>query len=179
MTPTSQVIKPRNTLTVFLIVVSLLFAATTAIFAYQAARLSIRLTQLEGTFSQPTQAAFPTSTEITKADQPQITLPVAGSIIRSPLKIEGKVPPGWMFEGVFPIKLIDSNGNTIAQGLGKEVIPGSWQKDSNVDFTATLTFINFPAKGFLVLDKDNPSGLPQNNRSFSIPVFGPSAVELK
>ena len=179
MTPTPPVVKPRNTLAVFLIIISLFLAATASFFAYQTVRLSTQLTQLGSTFSQPTSAAFPTSTEITKVEEPQITIPVAGSIIRSPLKIEGKVPPGWMFEGVFPIKLIDSGGNTIAQGLGKEVIPGSWQKDSDVDFTVTLTFVNFPTKGFLVLDKDNPSGLPQNDRPFSIPVFGPSAVELK
>ena len=112
-----------------------------------------------------------------RVDQPQVITPVANSIIRSPLTIKGRLPSSWMFEGVFPIKLLDSKSNLILQGQGREVIPGSWQSDAFIEFTAVLTFKTNDTKGFLVLVKDNPSGLPENDASLTIPIFFPSAME--
>lgn len=112
-----------------------------------------------------------------RVDQPQVTTPTANSIIRSPLTVKGQIPGSWLFEGVFPIKLLDSNSNLIWEGQGREVTPGSWQTDTVIEFTAVLTFKTKADKGFLVLAKDNPSGLPENDASLTIPVFFPGAME--
>lgn len=101
---------------------------------------------------------------------PAITSPLSGSKVVSPLVVKGKVPSGWMFEGQLPIKLLDSNRKEIAASVGKETTPGSWQGEAPVDFEGTITFTTSAKSGFLVVGADNPSGLPENNKSFEIPV---------
>ncbi len=95
----------------------------------------------------------------------------SGQKIVSPLSVKGTVPPGWMFEGTFPLKLLDSKGVVVAQGQAKENIPGSWQLNKETGFTATLTF-DPPASGSgkIRLENDNPSGLPENNKKFELPI---------
>ena len=101
---------------------------------------------------------------------PIVSTPSANMKVVSPLKVTGTVPAGWMFEGVFPIKLVDANQKLIVQGQAKETVPGSWQSGNPVDFTATLTFKTSSASGFLILQNDNPSGIPGNAKSFQVPV---------
>lgn len=117
----------------------------------------------------PSVAATPSPTPAAN-ELPVITNPKSGSIIKSPLKVAGTVPAGWMFEGTFPVKLLDSNKNIIAQVGAKETTPGSWTEGENVEFTATLTFKNSSGSGVLILESDNPSGDPKNARSFEMPV---------
>jgi len=88
----------------------------------------------------------------------------------SPLKVSGTVPTGWMFEGVFPIKLVDVNQKVITQGQAKETVAGSWQSGNPVDFTATLTFKGATGSGNLTLENDNPSGDPTKAQTFEVPV---------
>jgi hypothetical protein len=101
---------------------------------------------------------------------PEVTSPVSNSKVASPLTVTGTVPAGWMFEGVFPIKLVDANRKLIVQGQAKETVAGSWQSGNTVDFTATLTFNNAIGSGFLILQNDNPSGDPANSKTFEVPV---------
>ena len=44
-------------------------------------------------------------------DQIRVSNPLSNQIIQSPLIIEGEALGTWFFEGVFPIMLMDSNGN--------------------------------------------------------------------
>ncbi len=104
------------------------------------------------------------------ADLPTVSSPSANSKVKSPLKVTGSVPAGWMFEGTFPVKLFDSDRNLISQVGAKEVVPGSWQTGETVDFTATLTFKAATGSGTLVLENDNPSGDHSNTKIFEIPV---------
>lgn len=88
----------------------------------------------------------------------------------SPQKVRGMVPPGWMFEGSLPVRLLDSNRKLIVQTNAREEVPGSWQSNTPVYFTATLTFTTSSKSGFLVLENDNPSGDPANSKTFEVPV---------
>jgi hypothetical protein len=101
---------------------------------------------------------------------PAVTSPVPGSKVKSPLKVTGTVPAGWMFEGIFPIRLLDEGKNVIAQTSAKEVTPGSWQTGEPVEFTATLTFRAATGSGTLVLENDNPSGNPENSKTLEVPI---------
>jgi hypothetical protein len=101
---------------------------------------------------------------------PIVSNPLANSVITSPFKVTGTVPAGWMFEGNFPIKLIDSKKKVLVQTVAEEDIAGSWQEDTPASFSATLTFKNATGSGTLILSKDNPSGLPQNAATFEVPV---------
>lgn len=108
--------------------------------------------------------------ETQKPEMPTVSSPSANMKVVSPLKITGTVPVGWMFEGIFPIKLVDVNRKLIVQGQAKEKVAESWQVDLPVDFTATLTFKAASGSGFLILQNDNPSGIPANSKTFEVPV---------
>ena len=103
-------------------------------------------------------------------NQPTITTPQSGSTINSPLIVKGTVPQGWMFEGVFSIKLLDENHKLITIAQGKEITPGDSYGSLPINFTSKLNFQTNSATGFLDLVKDNPSGLPEKNESFEIPI---------
>jgi len=48
---------------------------------------------------------------------------------------------------------------------------GDWMTENFVPFAATLDFTTpTTATGSLILEKDNPSGLPENDKQLTIPV---------
>lgn len=97
----------------------------------------------------------------------------ANDAIASPLTITGQARGNWYFEASFPVRLLDAAGNELAIGIAQA--QGDWMTTEFVPFTVTLTFTE-PATGTgtLVLQKDNPSGLPENDNQLEIPVtFGP------
>ncbi len=98
--------------------------------------------------------------------------PLSNSKVSSDVGIIGEVPGSWSFEASFPIKLEDGKGNLIAQTAAH--VLGNWTTTELVPFSAQLTYSSSPSgNGVLVLEKDNPSGLSQNDDSVTIPVtFG-------
>jgi len=75
----------------------------------------------------------------------------------------------WYFEASFPVMIFDANGEKL--GVVPAQAKGDWMTTEFVPFEATLTFDKpTTATGTLVLLKDNPSGLPENDNSISIPV---------
>lgn len=100
----------------------------------------------------------------------EINTPTPNSAVKSPLTVSGKIDSSWMFEGVFPIKILDSQKNVLVQNQGHEVEPGSWTNPGKIPFTATLNFKPTTTTGFLVIENDNPSGLPENQKTYEIPI---------
>ncbi len=96
--------------------------------------------------------------------------PTKNFTISSPLVITGNARGTWYFEASFPVELKDASGKTIAQHYAEA--QSDWMTENFVPFKSTLTFPKQPAgsKGTLILHKDNPSGLPENDRSLEIPV---------
>lgn len=108
--------------------------------------------------------------ELNKADLVKVTEPRPGEKAASPLNIQGEARGYWFFEASFPVKLFDEQGTQLAHGLAQA--QGEWMTEDFVPFEATLNFA-VPAgakKGNLILEKDNPSGLPENADSFRVPV---------
>lgn len=102
-------------------------------------------------------------------DRIRITSVSAGQEITSPLVIEGEARGSWYFEASFPVRLLDGNGQTIAQMPVQAL--GEWMTSEFVPFKAILTFAKpSTATGTLILHNDNPSGLPENDRFISIPI---------
>lgn len=95
----------------------------------------------------------------------------SGEEIKSPLLLKGRVPGSWSFEAVFPVVLTNWDGLIIAEGQAQ--LQGDWMTDALVPFQATLEFDTPTDKntGFLILKKDNPSELPENDDSLEIPVL--------
>lgn len=112
-----------------------------------------------------------------KEDLIQIELPRPNSEISSPLMIKGKARGNWFFEASFPIKLYDENNKVIGSAIA--TADGEWMTEDFVPFTASLTFVSGESKkGVLVLEKDNPSGLPENDDSLEVPVSFSSGREV-
>lgn len=102
-----------------------------------------------------------------------VNSPKVGESISSPLNISGLARGTWFFEASFPVFLIDWDGKIIAQGIA--TAKGDWMTTDFVPFEATLTFTidknTYSNKGSLILKKDNPSGLPENDDALEFPVY--------
>ncbi|OGE84298.1 MAG: hypothetical protein A2846_02045 [Candidatus Doudnabacteria bacterium RIFCSPHIGHO2_01_FULL_49_9] len=98
-----------------------------------------------------------------------VSSPLPNAQVSSPMAVTGQARGNWYFEASFPVKLYDANNTLLATDIATAL--SDWMTTDFVAFTATL---NFPtpstATGTLVLEKDNPSGEPQNDDSISIPV---------
>lgn len=104
-----------------------------------------------------------------KKDLIVLTLPQPNTIVTSPLELTGEARGNWYFEASFPVKLLDADGNVLAQIPAQA--QGDWMTENFVPFKTTLEF-TAPATdtGTLVLEKDNPSGLPEHADSLIVPV---------
>lgn len=116
--------------------------------------------------STPTTLPTATGAPGMSIEQPQVL-----QVVSSPLSIKGVASGGaWFFEAQFPIKVLDGNGVLIGQSIAHAET--EWTTNAPIPFTATLTFTQ-PAtsNGTVVFENDNPSGLPENAKSFSVPVL--------
>lgn len=105
----------------------------------------------------------------TTDDRIRVITPAAGQLTTSPLTVTGEARGNWYFEASFPVKLLDANGNVIVSHYA--TAQGEWMTAEFVPFMSTLTFATpATATGTLVLEKDNPSGLPEHDASVRIPV---------
>lgn len=105
------------------------------------------------------------------ADYIQVQLPEAGSIATSPMNIVGEARGTWYFEASFPIVLQDDNGFVIAQHYAQA--QSDWMTEEFVPFISRIVFDPSEATadtGVLILKKDNPSGLAENDAQIEVPV---------
>jgi len=106
----------------------------------------------------------------------KIDNPKPNQAIESPLFVKGKARGSWYFEASFPVKLFDDNGFLLGARPAQAL--GDWMTEDFVDFSVTFPFAapSTPT-GRLVLEKDNPSGLPENADELIIPVYFKDAPE--
>jgi hypothetical protein len=107
-----------------------------------------------------------------KKDRIVLTSPIPLSKISSPVTLTGIARGYWFFEGSFPVTIVDESGRTIGEGMA--TAQGEWMTEEFVPFTATIPF-TFDTQsdvraGTILLQKDNPSGLPENDDALKIPV---------
>lgn len=107
--------------------------------------------------------------ELEKDDFIRVSAPRPNTAVKNPLNIEGMARGSWFFEASFPVKLLDASGVEI--GRGHAQAKKNWMTAEFVPFEATLTFVT-PASGSgtLLLEKDNPSGLPEHADELRMPV---------
>ena len=115
-----------------------------------------------------------------KSDLIKVTQPVPNAVINSPLEINGLARGNWYFEASFPVVLTDWDGLVIAKGVA--TAQGDWMTEDFVPFTISMDFVSpykagdpdFMKNGSLILQKDNPSGLSENEDALEIPIkFAP------
>ncbi|HBP51496.1 MAG: hypothetical protein US68_C0010G0095 [Candidatus Shapirobacteria bacterium GW2011_GWE1_38_10] len=98
-----------------------------------------------------------------------VSSPNLSQSIKSPVTISGKIDRSWVFEGSFPVELLDSNGKSIFKG--NATVP-NWTEtlDKYADFSLDLKYTTKLSTGTLIIKNDNPSGLPENDKSYKIPI---------
>ena len=106
-----------------------------------------------------------------KQDLIKLNYPQPNAIIESPLKIEGQARGFWFFEATFPVVLVNWDGLIIAEGYAQA--DGEWMTEDFVNFKAELNFKKpeYKDNGALILQKSNPSDLPQNDNALEIPIY--------
>lgn len=121
-------------------------------------------------FPAPALAPTPATPTADLSDIIKVTAPLPDSVITSPLTVIGQARGNWSFEAQFPVKLYDNSGNLLA--ATGAWIQGDWMTANFMPFTATLIFTppTGATQGKLILEKDNPSGLPKNDDQLEIPV---------
>ncbi|MEK7641770.1 MAG: Gmad2 immunoglobulin-like domain-containing protein [Patescibacteria group bacterium] len=108
-------------------------------------------------------------------DMIEVTTPLPGTAISSPLVISGFARGPWYFEASFPVTLTDGDGLIIAEGPAQA--QGEWMTTDRVPFTISLNFAvpanadAFGRRGTLILKNDNPSGDPARDMAVEIPVL--------
>lgn len=108
--------------------------------------------------------------EIEKMDLIQITQPRPNTAITSPLTVQGNARGSWFFEGTFEVYVLDENGTEIARSFAQA--QDDWMTEDFVYYESNLMFEKpTTAKGTLVLEKNNASGLPEHNDKLLVPVL--------
>ncbi len=105
-----------------------------------------------------------------KADLIFVTSPAENAAIVSPIIITGEARGTWYFEATFPVFVWDEDGDQIGQGYAQA--EDEWMTEDFVPFSATVHFTvpEGTTEGYLVLAKDNPSGLPEYDDELIVPV---------
>lgn len=106
--------------------------------------------------------------ENASADDIVVELPFPGAVVGKQFSVIGKAR-AWYFEASFPVKVLDAKGNILAQGLAHA--QEDWMTSEFVPFKIDLTVPqSYSGPATLRFEKDNPSGLPQNDAAASFPI---------
>jgi len=106
-----------------------------------------------------------------KIDLIQVMSPQPSDTISTPLIVIGEARGNWYFEASFPVSVVDAAGQTIGQGYAQA--QGEWMTTDFVSFQSIpIEFTAQPSgsMGKVILHKDNPSGLPENDDQLEIPI---------
>jgi len=107
--------------------------------------------------------------EISPSGLIKVTSPRANQTVQSPLVVKGEAKGFWFFEASFPAKILDESGNILGWGIAQA--KADWMTEEFVPFEVKIDFESPQTqKGVLVLIKDNPSGLPENDDEFRMPI---------
>jgi hypothetical protein len=99
----------------------------------------------------------------------KVSSPVSGAKVGKSFTVTGEAPGGWYFEAVFPIQVRDANNNVIAHAQGQA--QSDWMTTKQVAFKSNVIIeTDYKGSATLVILRDNPSGLPENDDSVSVPI---------
>ncbi len=98
-----------------------------------------------------------------------VTQPLSNAKVISPIYLKGEAKGNWYFEASFPVSVVDANGNVLGGGIA--TAKSDWMTTSFVPFEATITFKTpTTSTGWIILSKDNPSDLPENDAQEKMPI---------
>jgi hypothetical protein len=99
-----------------------------------------------------------------------LTAPLPGATLGHTFTVTGAARGGWFFEGSLPVQVRDMNNNVVASAPAQA--QGDWMTAELVPFAVTITVPTTTVGAVaLVVKNDNPSGMPENEKSFEIPLL--------
>lgn len=101
----------------------------------------------------------------------RLASPLAGASVTSPLQLSGEAVGQWYFEGSFPVTVVADDGTVLGQGI--VTAQGDWMTTDLVPFEGQVTFEagDHDGAATIVLARDNPSDLPQNDAALHVQVL--------
>lgn len=92
-----------------------------------------------------------------------------GTKVRGVVSYSGVIKGAYFFEANILINVLDANRNILK--AGNTMATGDWMTSGPVSFAGTIDFSGLKKGGaFIEIHNDNPSGLPENDKSVLIPV---------
>ena len=94
-----------------------------------------------------------------------IEQPGEDEVVTAPFAISGKARGYWFSEGQITVKVTDMDGETLFTG---DFESSEWMTEDFVPFEVLVTSLDTEglSSGMIVVEKANPSGLPENDDSF-------------
>lgn len=97
-----------------------------------------------------------------------VITPSPGAVTGKEFEVRGSAR-GWYFEGSFPVEILDQNGKVLTMTPAQA--QSDWMTNDPVTFIAKIKIPNsYIGKATVILKKDNPSGLKENDASMSFPI---------
>ena len=92
-----------------------------------------------------------------------------GQKVSGVVKITGSIKNNYFFEGNILVNILASDKKLLKAGHGTATTP--WMTSGPVSFETSLDFSSLPQGiAYIEIHNDNPSGLPQNDKSILVPV---------
>ena len=108
----------------------------------------------------------------------RVTTPIANALNSSGYEVTGEARGYWYFEASFPVEVHDTYGTLLGTAIAQAQT--DWMTENFVPFKATITFSSpTTSNGKIVLEKDNPSGLPQHDDKLELPISFSKITSLK
>ena len=124
-------------------------------------------TSTSTTSSNPVPAQASTTAPLSM--QVVVATPLLNATTSQTFEVKGSAPGQWFNEATFPIQVRDSGGIIIGTSHGKA--QGTWMTTNLVPFSASVSVAkSFHGAAKIILLRDNPSGLPENDDSVTIPI---------
>lgn len=85
-----------------------------------------------------------------------------GDTVKMGYEVKGQAPGNWYFEGTFPVRVLDIQGEVVTSLLA--IASNDWMNENSVPFSVIIDF-PLEQEGAYVLqfEKSNPSGLDENS----------------
>lgn len=131
-------------------------------------------------FAVPTPAEAPTiadtitTTTTPSEDEPlhaqvSVTAPRENATVSKSFTVRGRAPGPWYFEASFPVQVRDKSGNLLASTHADAQT--DWMTTDLIPFEAVVNITeSYAGPAILVLLRDNPSGLPENDDALEVPI---------
>ena len=103
------------------------------------------------------------------ADLVVVTSPLPGATVPATFTVTGQARGTWYFEASFPLEVTSASGEQLVQMPVQA--QGEWMTTNFVPFSAQVTLpATYKGAAKIILHNDNPSGLPENEKSLTIPI---------